>query len=276
MEDDGRRNALADFLRTRRARITPAEVGLPEGYRRRTPGLRREEVAQLAHIGISWYTALEQGRDIQPSEQVLGSLAQALRLTRAERQHLYTLARLPLPVNSAPPAEQAGPALERMVQSLHPHPAYIMGRRWDLLLWNEAAEAVFDLAHIAKPHTRNLIWRAFTTPRLMENSNWLFIAQGLAAQFRADYALYPGDSSFEELIHDLQQASREFNQFWSQHDVIELPDCHKQINHPVYGHLEFDYVTLQAGADAALKLIVYTGTPATVSKLEQILAMAER
>ncbi|MBW7461243.1 helix-turn-helix domain-containing protein, partial [Paenibacillus sepulcri] len=114
-KDEERRLALADFLRTRRARLTPADVGLPESTRRRTPGLRREEVAELAHIGVSWYTALEQGRNIQPSVQVLNSLAQALHLTRAEQQHLFTLSREPLFIDPPFPAEQAGPALERML-----------------------------------------------------------------------------------------------------------------------------------------------------------------
>ncbi|CAG7600066.1 hypothetical protein PAESOLCIP111_00363 [Paenibacillus solanacearum] len=131
MEDRERRQALADFLKTRRARLSPSDVGLPAGLRRRTPGLRREEIAQLANIGTSWYIALEQGRDVQPSEQVLDSLAQALRLSFAERRHLHLLAQPPSSTERySPPEEIVSHSLTQAVQALHPHPTYVLGRRW--------------------------------------------------------------------------------------------------------------------------------------------------
>ncbi len=133
MDERERRQTLADFLRTRRARLSPADVGLPSGMRRRTPGLRREEVAELANIGTSWYVWLEQGRDVHPSPQVLESLAQALRLTLNERRHLFLLAGQPLPPHASPSEESASPALQQVLDDLNPTPAYAVGRRWDYL-----------------------------------------------------------------------------------------------------------------------------------------------
>src|SRR6266704_3878619 len=141
MHERERRQALADFLRQRRAQLTPAEVELPPGIRRRTPGLRREEVAQLANMGTSWYVWLEQGRDVHPSAQVLESLAQALRLTLNERRHLFLLAGQPLPPHAFPVEEPVSPALQQMLDDLNPMPAYAVGRRWDYLAWNKAADA---------------------------------------------------------------------------------------------------------------------------------------
>ncbi len=131
MSEEERRRALAEFLRNRRARLSPADVGLPGNQRRRTPGLRREEVVMLANIGISWYVALEQGRDVHPSEQVLESIAQALQLTAAEQQHLFVLAgQSPLAQWSFSEEEQISPALQQAVKALDPHPAFVLGRRW--------------------------------------------------------------------------------------------------------------------------------------------------
>ncbi len=143
MDELERRQALAAFLRTRRARLQPADVGLPARSRRRTAGLRREEVAELANIGVSWYTLLEQGHDVHPSRQVLESLAQALRLTTAEEQHLFRLSSHELPARMLVEAEQVTPALQRVVDALTPHPAFVIGRRWDVLTWNRVADLLF-------------------------------------------------------------------------------------------------------------------------------------
>ena len=131
MQKNERREALADFLRKRRATRLPGEVGLPPGLRRRTPGLRREEVAQLANIGTSWYVWLEQGREVHPSAQVLESLAQALRLTPNERRHLFLLAGQALPLLVSPAEESIGPALQQVLDDLNPSPVYVLGRRYD-------------------------------------------------------------------------------------------------------------------------------------------------
>ncbi|MEO7913311.1 MAG: helix-turn-helix transcriptional regulator [Roseiflexaceae bacterium] len=275
MYESERLHDLADFLRTRRARLMPSEVGIPVGLRRRTPGLRREEVAQLANIGTSWYTSLEQGRDVRPSEQVLESLARALRLNADERRHLFTLAQPPAPLNPSE-EERVSPALHQMIQALDPNPAYVIGRRWDLLAWNSAAELVFAFGDILPPYGRNLIWRIFTSRALSEeHADGERIARGIIAQFRADSARYPGDPWFAQLVADLQQRSAPFRRFWAQHDVLSIPSCHKDINHPTLGQLEFEMTTLQEHTNSDLKLVVYMAAPATAAILKQRICVSE-
>ena len=155
MDEQARREALADFLRTRRTRLQPAEVGLPARSRRRTPGLRREEVAELANVGVSWYTLLEQGRDVHPSRSVLTNIAQALHLTPAEKQHLFYLAHQGPASIIAGEADQITPALQRMVDALDPHPAFVIGRRWDALAWNQAAN-LFCISMFPAHRTRTM------------------------------------------------------------------------------------------------------------------------
>lgn len=279
MNDEERRKALAEFLMTRRARLSPADVGLPLRSRRRTPGLRREEVAELANIGTSWYTSLEQGRDVHPSEAVLESLAQALKLSVDERQHLFLLALQHTPTREAPAEEQPGLALQRAVQALDPNPAYVLGRRWDVLVFNKAADLVFSLKDIPPPYTHNVIWRTFSSPNSQrihrDQERWENVARGMIAQLRASYARYPGDPWFAELIEDLQRVSEQFRLWWSQHDVLSVPECHKEIEHSTLGFLEFEQVMLQVPTNPDLKLLIYTATPATLAKLARTLAPNE-
>ena len=143
MADNELRTELANFLRIRRSQLSPAEMGLPRTARRKTPGLRREEVAQLAGVGVTWYTWLEQGRDIHVSTQVLDSLAQTFRLTPAEKAHLFLLAGQASPAQPIPPKEHVSPFLHQFLEHLGTSPAYITGRRWDVLAWNLAACQVF-------------------------------------------------------------------------------------------------------------------------------------
>jgi len=271
MDERERRQALADFLRTRRARLAPADVGLPPGLRRRTPGLRREEVAQLAHMGTSWYVWLEQARDVHPSLQVLECLAQALRLTLNERRHLFLLAGQPLPPHVSPAEESANPALQQVLDDLNPTPAYALGRRWDYLAWNKAADALFAISEASSQYARNLIWRLFTSPTMRERPNWEQIARSMLAEFRAANARYPGDRSFEELIEDLKQVSPEFCRWWPHHDVRSALDGHKPIEHPVLGHLEFEHITLQVLSEPDVRIAIYTPLAETRAKLERFL-----
>ncbi|HLZ63018.1 MAG TPA: helix-turn-helix transcriptional regulator [Ktedonosporobacter sp.] len=279
MQESERRQALADFLRKRRASLSPIDVGLPEGMRRRTPGLRREEVAQLANIGISWYVWLEQGRDVHPSAQVLECIAQALRLTLNERRHLFLLAGQPLPPQVSPLEENASPALQQMLDDLNPTPAYAVGRRWDYLAWNKAADGLFAIAETlsetASPYARNMIWRLFTNPTMRERPNWEMVARATLAEFRTANARYPGDPWFDELIEDLKQVSSEFRQWWPHHDVRSALDGHKVIKHPTLGYLEFEHLTLQMLTDPDIRIMVYTPHAETQAKLQRFLeAMA--
>lgn len=266
-----RRADLAGFLRTRRASLAPAAVGLPAGTRRRTPGLRREEVAQLANVGAAWYTAIEQGRDIHPSAGVLESLADALRLTPDERRHLFLLADQPLTTQPSPDQETVSPALRRLLDDLEPDPAAVLGRCWDYLYWNRAAAAVFTLDDAPPPYPRNFVWRLFVDPRA-RRPGWEDVARTVLAQFRAGSALYPGDPRFAALIGDLERASPEFRAWWPRHDVHGSLDCRKEIVHPVAGHLVLDRTTLQMPTAPDLTIMVYTPVePETACKLRRLM-----
>lgn len=275
MNESERRQALVDFLRKRRARLSPIEVGLPPGVRRRTPGLRREEVAQLANIGTSWYIWLEQGRDVHPSAPVLESLAQALRLTLNERRHLFLLAGQPLPPHTLPMEESTSPVLQQVIDDLSPTPAYVMGRRWDYLAWNNAADEVFTISRASSPYARNQVWQLFTNPTRQEiYPNWEQTARDVLAEFHTASARYPGDAWFEELIEELKQVSPEFCQWWPQHDAPRSMDGHKVMEHPTLGHLEFEHITLQIPSDPDVRIMIYTPNAATRAKLERFLETA--
>lgn len=277
MQEQERRQALADFLRQRRAHLSPTDVDLPPGFRRRTPGLRREEVAQLANMGTSWYVWLEQGRDVHPSAQVLESLAQALRLTPNERRHLFLLAGQPLPPPPVSPAEESvSSALQQVLSDLNPSPAYILGRRYDYLAWNKAADALFSISDIisdtSSPYVRNLVWRLFTSPTTRERPNWEAVARATLAEFRTASARYPGDPWFDELIEALKQVSPEFCRWWPHHDVRSVLDGHKVIEHPTLGYLEFEHFTLQVLTSPDIRIMIYTPNAATRTILQRFLA----
>ena len=276
MDERERREALAAFLRTRRARLQPADVGLPSRSRRRTAGLRREEVAELANIGVSWYTLLEQGHDVRPSRHVLESLAQALRLSTAEEQHLFLLAGQERLSKMLVEEEQVTPALQRVVDALNPHPAFVIGRRWDVLTWNRSADLLFHFHEPCPPHSRNVVWRFFMREASTLDLHWEKQAQNLVAQFRADYARYPGDASFREIIEDLQRVSPQFRLWWEQQDVRGLPDGPRAMHHPTLGVLEFDHVTFQTSITPDLRVKVYASSPETASRLEQVLSASSR
>lgn len=275
MYESERRQALADFLRQRRAQLSPTDVGLPPGIRRRTPGLRREEVAQLANMGTSWYVWLEQGRDVHPSAQVLESLAQALRLTLNERRHLFLLAGQPLPPLASPVEEHASPALQQMLDDLNPTPAYAVGRRWDYLAWNKAADGLFSISEASSPYARNMVWRLFTSPTMRERPRWEQLARGTLAEFRTASARYPGDEWFEELIEDLKQVSPEFRRWWPHHDARSSLDGPKTMEHPTLGRLEFEHITLQVLSNPDVRIMIYSPLAETRAKLQRFLETLE-
>ncbi len=277
MSDEQRRQDLGDFLRTRRMRLAPEQVGLIGGGRRRTPGLRREEVAQLAHVGVSWYTALEQGRDIHPSKEVLHSIAEALHCTPDERQHLVGLADQPHVSDTHPANEQISPALHRVLDALMPVPAFIMGRRWDYLAWNATADDIFRLSQSVPPYDYNAIWRLFVDPMSMPiySPTWEQVAQKILAEFRTESVRYADEEWFKRLVADLQRVSPEFRAWWPRHDVRGRADARKDIAHPLVGRLMFEHTTLQVPTTPDLKIMIYTPLPETdtLAKLQKLMGM---
>ena len=256
--DERRRAELADFLRTRRAVIKPEDVGLPAGGRRRTPGLRREEVAHLAGVGATWYTWLEQGRDVRASLDVLEAIARALRLSPAERTHLILLGRgeEPPPCKSD---EKVSPMVRRVIGNLGHNPAYVIGRRWDYLAWNDAAAAVFgDPGAVPRP-ARNHLWIHFMDPaRRQLIPDWEQRARIMAAKFRADSARHIGEPEFEELIAKLRKCSPDFARLWRKHEVARAGEGRRIIHHPAVGPLQFAQVILRPDSHPEQRVVIYS------------------
>jgi transcriptional regulator with XRE-family HTH domain len=272
---DPRRHELSDFLRTRRAKIAPSDVGLADGPRRRTPGLRREEVALLANIGTTWYTRLEQGLPINVSPDVLAAISRALRLTSDERQHLYLLAGLPLSVTPSDEEERVGDLVQDVLAALDPSPAYIRGRRWDVLAWNHSADALYDFSNAAGP-ARNLVWRLFfdaTLPCRLGDPGCT--RRRAVAQFRAVAAKYPNDPAFVELIDELRSNSAEFRQLWAEHDVLGSTAGLKHFVHPTLGELILDHTPFALPGDGDIRMIVLTAAnQESAEKLQRLVPAA--
>ena len=216
-----RREELGKFLRVRRAKLTPEDFGMPGGPRRRTPGLRREEVALLAGVGVTWYTWLEQGRQINASTQVLDAVARTLRLDHAERQHLYWLAEAaPLLTGTARCALPE--AVREIVHSLDPLPAVVTNARFDILESNGAHEDLFRHWHSLPCIHKNTLWCCVTEPTARENfPQYDDEVRYLVARLRAAYARHVGDPDWEEDIRRLSSLSREFADLWARHEVAE-------------------------------------------------------
>ncbi len=251
------RSEFGDFLRSRRAKLSAVAAGLPSGRRRRTPGLRREEVAELAGIGIDWYIRLEQGRAVSPSVTTVDALARALRLGKVEHAHLRALARSG--DRRVFIRESVPEGIRRLVETLE-QPAYVTGRRWDVLAWNAAAADILtDFGRLAE-EDRNILAYVLTDPdaRRLFGTAWADEAKRMVAQFRTTHDLWAGDPAFLDLVESLKRDCPEFPTWWEAHDIQSGGVGRKVLNHPEKGLLRFDYATFQANDDPALKLALYT------------------
>jgi MmyB-like transcription regulator ligand binding domain/Helix-turn-helix domain len=255
-----RRLELSDFLRTRRAKIVPSDVGLADGARRRTPGLRREEVALLANIGTTWYTRLEQGLPINVSADVLGSISRALRLTSEERRHLYLLAGLPLTI-APQDEERVSELVLRVLDVLEPSPAYVRGRRWDVLAYNRSADALADFSRQTGLGL-NIVWRLFRDETChCRYGDLPSIMRRCVANFRTVAAKYPNDPAFTELIDELRANSPDFKQLWAEHDVLGSTEGLKHFKHPELGDFILDYTGFEIPGDGDMRMVVMTAQP---------------
>ena len=257
-QDEMRRQELSDFLRTRRARVAPTDVGLPASRRRRTPGLRREEIAHLAGISVTWYTWLEQKRPIRVSAGALDNLACVLRLDPIERIQLFQLALRQPVIDSTPQAETVSPRLQRMIDYNVSVPAFVMGRRWDVLAWNQAARAFFFDFEQVPVDERNLVWLYFTSSALRSSIvDWPTRARDVLARFRINYGRHVGDSYFVELVERLNAVSAEFAHWWPRHDILPMTERAVEYNHPLTGRMLVDAITLLVSDNPEMRVAFF-------------------
>ncbi|MEV4424285.1 helix-turn-helix transcriptional regulator [Streptomyces sp. NPDC049602] len=249
---------LREFLMSRRARVSPAEAGLPDGgARRRTPGLRREEVAVLAGVGVSWYQWLEQGRDITVSPQVLDSVARVLRLSPAEKRHLYVLAALnPPPLEAAPEDRDMCHGLRRLIDAWMPFPAHIMDQYWNTVMYNDAAAIVMGM----RPEiVQNCLIAFFTDPLYRARSTrWEELAPKVVAQFRSACSECPDDEGFRAVVEEAKELSPEFAELWEQRDILPGGQNRKEMEHPLVGTLVVEATQLRVPARPDLVIVMHT------------------
>ncbi len=247
---------FGDFLRSRRARLAPEAPREAMRQRRRTPGLKREEVAQRAGISAEWYVKLEQGRAVSPSSETVEALGRALRLDAVELAHLRSLAAAG--GRQAFQREEVPDTLRRIVVSLA-QPAYLTGQRWDILAWNDATVALFgDFGQLAL-EDRNILQWMLTDPaaQLLFDKTWAKEARRMVSLFRAAHDFWPGDAAFAALVNRLHERCPEFGGWWAEHGISAPISGTKCLCHPDLGALRYDHASLQANDDPALKLALY-------------------
>ncbi len=270
-----RRVELGRFLRSRRERITPDQVGIPNGGRRRTPGLRREEVAQLAGVGVSWYAWLEQARDIRASPAVLDAVAQALLLDPYERHHLFSLAGAVDPAASGEPGMAAvPPQVQALLHQLEPFPANVQSARWDLLAYNTSYRLLVSDLDALPIEDRNVVWLTFNHPAWRRALvDWPVTADRVVAQFRAAYSEHMDDPAWRWLLNRLQQASPEFAERWQRHEIAHPESRHKAYLHPQLGLLRFTHTQLWLSRTITTRLTTFIpADPETRAALDQLMA----
>jgi transcriptional regulator with XRE-family HTH domain len=270
-----RRTELADFLRTRRERLSPDDVGLPAGGRRRTPGLRREEVALLAGVGVTWYTWLEQGREINASVQVLEAIARTLKMDAQERWHLFQLAGVTV-VAPTSQCDVLSAATYAVLEQLDPFPAVVLSPRYEILAYNRAYNQVTGNLDAVDPSERNHLWLFFTHPYFRDLclGDRAEVAAHLVGGMRVAMAGDVDDPLWGELVRRLREASQEFDDLWRRHDVVNRAMPAKDFTSPV-GDLHLHLMRLGVGdLPGGTRLMVYTPRDeATRERLEQLVSL---
>ncbi|MBD0695312.1 helix-turn-helix domain-containing protein [Streptomyces sp. CBMA123] len=264
------RTELSEFLRSRRARLRPEDVGLPEGAgRRRVPGLRREELAQLAGVSTAYYTRLEQGHGENVSAAVLDAIARVLRLGPAERDHLGRLTeparRRPGRAAAARP-QRVRPALRQLLDSMEGVPAYVLGRRLDIIAWNRLGTALLGDYGAMPPEQRNMAWHVFLDPAaraLFED--WEGKASDVVGLLRLDAGRYPDDPGLASLVGELSVKSEDFRRLWATYRIKDKAHGTKRLRHPVVGPLSLQYETLRPAGDTDQVLVAYHAEPGSGS-----------
>jgi transcriptional regulator with XRE-family HTH domain len=258
MTPESQRRTLGDFLRTHRVRLSPVGLGMASGGRRRTPGLRREEVAQACGMSTTWYTWLEQGRDVSPSSRALAGLAQTLRLTPAERAYLFQLAG-----KSDPAAAPSGNGMDAPVTLTDAvasiaAPAYVLDRAWNARAWNGQAAGLF-VGWLDGKNDRNLLRYVFVNPLARQVlPDWEKRARRVLAEFRADSGRYLDDPELKALVEDLGQRSPLFARCWQDHEVVGRAGGERSFQHPRKGRLRYEQIAFTFSSRADFKLVILT------------------
>ncbi len=257
---------LGEFLKARRAELNPSDVGLRGGQRRRVRGLRREEVAALAAISSEYYARIEQGR-LQASAPLLNELAQVLRLNEDQRTYLFELAaREKVRCPRAVERQQVDEQLQRMLDDLTATPAFVIGRRTDILAWNQLAAALWTDFGRYPEEERVFLRLLFTEPWMRElYVDWEEVTRLAIAQLRMESARYPDDQRLADLVEELSARDAQFRQWWTEHDVAMRGKGVKKLRHPVVGELTLDWDTLTCGTDPEQHIIVWTAAPGSPS-----------
>jgi transcriptional regulator with XRE-family HTH domain len=273
--DEIRRHELAAFLRSRRERISPEQVGLPAAGRRRTPGLRREEVAQLAAVGVTWYTWLEQARDIQVSAQVLDAIARALLLGPTERSHLFSLAETqdPSPISMCPTIT---PAIMAVMAAMEPMPAVAANSRCDVLAYNRTYRHLISDLDAVPNEDRNFLWLAFTDPHWKRVLvDYESATASMVAKFRGAMADHVAEPGWKALVKRLRLASPEFDELWQRHEVGLTAHGEKRFLNPHVGLLHFEFTHLWLGPKVSNRVTAYTpADDETRERIERLYAFA--
>ncbi|MGW0735570.1 helix-turn-helix transcriptional regulator [Streptomyces sp. NPDC002851] len=274
------RAELGSFLRARRAALEPSAVGLPPAGPRRRGGLRREEVATLSGVSVTWYTWLEQGRDVQPSRQVLDAFARTLRLTATEHAYVLSLAGYTPQAAADPgPAEAAPPHIQRLLDSLVCSPAYAIAPDWTITGWNTAYTALYPNVATAPPAERNLLWLVFTDPHVRALlPDWEVTSRRFLAEFRAEAGPRLGDLAQSPVIQRLLETSEEFRAGWASHHIEGFTSRERVFHHPHAGTLRFEHHRLAPADHPGLHLVIYApvadgdgGEPGTTARLRALL-----
>ena len=267
-------NPLGAYLKDRRARLDPGALGF-SAERRRTPGLRREEVAQRANISPTWYTWLEQGRGGAPSSDVLDRIARALMLTDTEREHLFLLGLGRPPEARYRKNEGVTPRLQRVLDALDPTPALIRTATWDVLAWNRASAVILGDYGVMPPGARNMLRHLFLDPRARAaHEHWDGVARFVVGAFRLDAARAGAAADIEPVVEELSRLSPEFRALWQENELPAVihREMVKQINHSVLGPLQFEYSTFSVDGRTDLSLLVYNpATPEDARKVASLL-----
>ena len=259
-------NQLGAYLKDRRAKLDPAALGFPM-TRRRTPGLRREEVAQRANVSATWYTWLEQGRGGSPSMDVLDRIARALMLTNVEREHLFFIALGHSPEVRYQAKEGISPRIQRVLDALEFSPAFVKTVTWDLVAWNRAAAAFFGYDALG-PEQRNILRRFFFDPHVRAGFDWETAARYAVAAFRADTARAGASANVQSLVDELCRLSPEFEKLWRENDVRTHGDGTKHFRHPVVGVIDVEYSAFSIDGRPDLNLVIYN--PATLKDVNKV------